>query len=388
VKITDVRVVCVTVPFATDGQLRPVTMWYGTRYASRHAIVFLETDEGVTGIGEAEEPDAHVLETVVKPRLLGQDPFDVERITNTQRGGLMRGVPVGAINAVDMALWDLIGKGCGEPLYRLVGGKLHDKVRCRYWLCVRSPEEQADEVARAVARGWRAFKIKLGTDPATDVARVRAVTEAVGDEVELGFDLNGAYSLPTAIRTLKRMERYSPAHIEEPIPGWDLDGMVELKRHVDVPLEAHYSSGPNTRRYVLELVTKRAADLIHLNPIQIGGLLESKRLCAIAEAGGIPVTGQSSCAELGPHNAFLLHWITSTPGFTGTNDSSTHHLEPPSGDIITEPFRTVDGCLTPPERPGLGVEVDDAKLARYHQLWLTGEYRHVGGLPRTDTYYW
>jgi len=387
-KITDVKVTCVTVPFARFGVFKPVTMWYGTRYSSRHAIVFVETDEGITGVGSTEEIDEHDLLSLAKPRLIGRDPFNVEMLTNMRRGGLMQGIRTGAVHAVDTALWDIIGKSCGVPLYKLWGGKIHDKVRVRYWMPVMSPQEQAEEAVEAVKRGWHAFKVKLGTDPKTDVQRVKAVREAVGDDIDLGFDLNGGYSLPTAIKTLRQMEPYKPAHIEEPIPGSDLDGMADLKKRVNIPIEAHLSAGPNTMEYVASLLSKRAADILHLNPIQVGGVLEAKRLCGLADAAGIPVTCQSSCAELGPSNALLLHWVTSTPSFTMSNDSSTHHLEPPSGDIIKNEFRTVNGCLDVPEGIGLGIEVDPTRLEKYHQIWLSGQYKHVKGLPRSDAYYW
>ena len=387
-KITDLKVTCVAVPFARFGEFKPVTMWYRTRYASRHAIVFIETDEGITGVGSTDESDEHDLINTAKPRLIGKDPHDVELLTNMNRNGLMQGARTSVVHAIDTALWDIIGKTSRKPLYKLWGGKIHDPIRVRYWLPVMAPQEQAEEAAKAVERGWKAFKVKLGTDPKTDIQRVKTVREAVGDDIDLGFDLNGGYNLPTAIKTLKQMEPYNPAHIEEPIPGNDLDGMADLKKRVRIPIEAHLSAGPNTMEYVASLVNKRAADILHLNPIQVGGVLEAKRLCALADAAGIPVTCQSSCAELGPSNALLLHWVTSTPSFTMSNDSSTHHLEPPSGDIIKNEFRTVNGTLTIPEEPGLGIAVDPEKLEKYHEVWLSGQYKHVKGLARTDSYYW
>ena len=138
----------------------------------------------------------------------------------------------------------------------------------------------------------------------------------------------------------------------------------------------------------MALVSKRAADAIHLNVSFVGSILECRRICAIAEAGGLIVTGQSTCAELGPRNALLLHLMTAERAFKSTNDSSTHHLEPPAGDIITEEFRTVDGTLKVPEGPGLGVEIDEEKLERYHELYESGEYRHGPGLGRKNPYLW
>lgn len=389
-KITNVRTVCVSVPFSVFGKFQPMTMWYATRYASNHAIVFIDTDEAITGIGETwDQNEAEILETV-KPKIIGLDPLNIENITTIsikRSRGILRGVSPSPISAVDCALWDIMGKVCNQPLYKLLGGKVHDKVRCRYWMCEKSPEEQAAEAVKAVERGWKAFKIKIGRDPKKDVESLKMIREAVGDDIELGFDLNGSYSLPTAIRTLKKMEKYDPAHIEEPIPALDFKGYADLRRVTNIPIEYHLN-GHLKLSDVIELVNLRAMDLLHLNPMQNGGLIYCNKICAIAEAAGIPVTGQSSAAELGPANAELLHWISSNLAFTRTNDSSTHLLESPSGDIIKDEFKTKNGCLTIPEGLGLGIEIDEEKLKKYNKIWLTRKYKVEQGLPRTDTYYW
>lgn len=392
-KITDVRTTMVTVPFAVFGNFEPVTMWYGTRYASIHCVTFIDTDEGITGV--ATEGDQHTIMERIRPRLIGRDPFDIERIEQ-ELGGAIRGrweIDTKTMAAVDNALWDIIGKACGKPLYRLWGGKVNDPVHVRYWLSCKSPERQAAEALKAVERGWRSFKIKLGTDPRTDLQRVRAVREAVGDDIELCFDINGGYPLHVAINTLRKMARYEPASIEDPVPNFwpydpgSLDNMADIRRMTGIPVEAH-SHGPNCIEFVKALIDKRAADALHLSVQFVGGVLEAKRVCAVAEAGGLMVTGQSSAAELGPRNALMLHFITSERSFSGTNDSSTHLLEPPSGDIIKEEFRTVDGTLRAPEGPGLGVEIDDEKLARYHETYLSGKFQHTTGLGRKNPYLW
>jgi L-alanine-DL-glutamate epimerase-like enolase superfamily enzyme len=395
-KITDVRTVMVTVPFASFGRLEPVTMWYQTRYADIHPVDFIETDAGITGVGT--QGDADTIRNVIRPKLIGEDPFDIERIEASlgRTYGLISGrweLKTDTVAAIDNALWDIVGKACGQPLYRLWGGKVNAPIHVRYWMDCKPPDVQATEALKAVQRGWRSFKIKLGTDPTTDVARVKAVRDAVGDDVELCFDINGGYPLGVAINTLKRMARYHPASIEDPIPSsWPydsgcLDGMADLRRITGIPIEAH-SHGPNCVEFAKTVVEKRAADAIHLNVSFVGTVLECRRICAVAEAGGLNVTGQSTCAELGPRNAFMLHLMTAERAFKGTNDSSTHHLEPPSGDIITQPLQTVNGTLTVPNGPGLGVSIDPVKLERYHQLYLDGAYQHASGLGRNSPYTW
>jgi len=364
-----------------------------TRYANIHCVTFIDTDEGITGV--STEGDQHIIMNQIKPKLIGKDPFNIEQIEN-EIGDTAMGrwaIPVATMAAIDNALWDIIGKACNQPLYKLWGGKINDPIHVRYWLNCLSPEEQATEAVKAVNRGWKSFKVKIGTDPDTDVERVRILREAVGDKIELCFDINGGYPLNVAINTLKRMRKYNPAYIEEPVPCvWPynagaIDDMADIRRITGIPIEAH-SHGPNCVEFAMALVNKRAADAIHLNVSYTGSILECKRICAVAEAGGLIVTGQSNAAELGPRNAILLHLMTSERSFKGTNDSSTHLLEPPSSDIIKEEFRTINGTLQVPEGPGLGVEIDEEKLTKYHEIYKSGKYQHGPGLGRKDPYLW
>lgn len=392
-KITDVRTTMVSVPLAMSGRLQPVTMWYETRYANNECITYIDTDEGITGIGVQGEQ--RLIMDVARPRLIGKDPFDIEAVEKGL-GDNIRGrwhLDTKTMAAIDNALWDIVGKACGQPLYKLWGGKVNDPIHVRYWIDCRSPEEQAREAAIGVQRGWKSFKIKLGTGPKEDLERVRAVREAVGDDVELCFDLNGGYPMHVALNTFKKMAKYNISCIEDPVPCfWPydagaLDCMADIRRITGIPIAAH-SHGPNCLEFVMALVRKRAADMLHLNVSYVGSILECRRLCAVAEAGGLVVTGQSTCAELGPRNALLLHLITSERAFRGTNDSSTHHLEPPASDIIKNEFRTVNGTLKVPEGPGLGVELDEAKVARFHELYKEGKLFDGPGIGRGDPHLW
>jgi D-galactarolactone cycloisomerase len=270
-------------------------MWYGTRYATNHAIVFIDTDEGITGVGETWDYHESEILKKVKPLIMGLDPSNIENITGmfyglggphaSQLSNLLRGVHPSIISAVDCALWDIMGKKTNTPLYKLLGGKVNKKVRCRYWLCDKPPKEQAAEAIQAVERGWKAFKIKLGTDPKIDIECIKKIREVVGEDIELGFDFNGSYGLHTAIKTLKKMEKYDPALFEEPIPALNYDGYVELKKHIDTPIEYHHN-GHLSLAIVKRLVDTRAMDLLHLNPMQNGGIIYCNKLCAIAEAAG------------------------------------------------------------------------------------------------------
>ncbi len=336
---------------------------------------------------------------LIKPNLIGKDPFDIEKIEEELAGpglgGRWRLITTDTMGAIDGALWDIIGKACGQPLYKLWGGKVNDPIHVRYWLDTQSPEAQVAEAKKAIARGWKAFKVKLGTGPETDLERVKALREALGDKIQLCFDINGGYPINVAINTLKKMAKYDPAAVEDPVPCiWPydagaLDCMADIRKITGIPIEAH-SHGPNTEEYVMALVQKRAADALHLNISFVGTILDCRRLCAIAEGGGLIVTGQSTASELGPRNALLLHLYTAERAFKTTCDNSTHFLEPPSSDIIKNEFRVNNGTLKAPEGPGLGVEIDEEKVAKYHELYLSNEkYRkHEPGLGRKDSYLW
>jgi hypothetical protein len=246
-KITDVRTVMVAVPFARFGEFKPVTMWYMTRHASIHCITYVDTDEGITGVGT--QGDQQTIMNLIRPQIIGKDPFDIEKIEDELGGpglgGRWRLVSTDTLGAIDGALWDIIGKKCGQPLYKLWGGKYNAPIYVRYWLDCQSPEKQVEEARKAVARGWKAFKVKLGTDPKMDIARVKALREALGDDIELCFDINGGYPLNVAINTIKKMAKYNPAAIEDPVPciwpydAGSLDCMADIRRITGIPIEAH-----------------------------------------------------------------------------------------------------------------------------------------------------
>jgi L-alanine-DL-glutamate epimerase-like enolase superfamily enzyme len=274
-RISDVRVTRVAVPFDKFGEWAPVKMWYGTRHASLHSVISVDTDDRITGLGCARDTSEDLILNVFRPKLIRLDPFDVEKIGNlTMR--LSAGRRPDASAGIDNALWDIIGKACERPVYKLLGGKVHDKVRCSFWECMELPDKQAADCKKAVELGWKSFKVKIGVGPKVDVESVRKIREAVGDDVELSFDVNAGYRVSTAIATIRKMERYDPACIEQPVAEWDLKGLARVRHHVDVPIKCH-SFFVNDLSSVLRLVDLEAADMLNLNPDFIGSLLLCKR---------------------------------------------------------------------------------------------------------------
>ena len=250
-KITDIRTRNICIPLSTLGKHEPVTMWYGSRFAAIKTIIFIDTDEGITGLGETSigaGGDQRLFEQI-KSRLIGRDPHDINsiergmnltgQVTTKTRTPARHQRIVKRLNitgSIDQALWDIIGKAANQPIYNLIGGKYRDRVEARYWMGAKPPDKCADEVKRAVAAGFKSFKIKIGLNPEFDIECAAAAREAAGPRIELGYDCNGSYSQLEAIRMLRKMEPYDPSHVEEPVDSTSVRALAEVSRHTDIPI--------------------------------------------------------------------------------------------------------------------------------------------------------
>ena len=406
-RITDLRTTNICIPLSTLGKHEPVTMWYGSRFAAIKTILFVDTDVGLTGIGETSigaAGDTRLL-NAVKSKLVGRDPHDINSIergmtltgnVTTKIGHLLDTSAAPALNilgSIDMALWDIIGQAAGQPIYNLIGGQYRTQVEARYWMGSKPPQATADEVSRAVHAGFKAFKIKLGLNPQLDLECVAAARAVAGPNIELGFDFNGSYSQLEAVRLLRKMEEYDPSHVEEPVDSSNIRALAEVKQHTDIPI---LCDGParTTKEQIQELIIQRACDAIHLDLVINGGFLETQRCAAIAEAGGLKVSCHSSPGETGIATAAQLHLVTATPNFIWPVDSAYTKLLPPSEDIITTPFQYNDGALIAPNKPGLGVTINPDALARaeerYNTELPTWQHRYAPDptVPSRQQTYW
>src|SRR2546425_765439 len=185
----------------------------------------MRTDEGITGLGEVsctprwsgedQVSAAHFIDTILGPALIGQDPRDIERLTQAM-GRALFGNPFTKA-ALEMAMWDVLGKAAGLPVYRLLGGKVREFVPTKWSVSGLDPARAAGIAAWAVEQGFRAMKVKVGIDPEQDVARVRAVRDAVGPGVRLGVDANGAWNVVTAVRMVNRLRDFDIYFVEQPV---------------------------------------------------------------------------------------------------------------------------------------------------------------------------
>ena len=372
-RIKEIKATPINIPLARTFE------WYDfTEKDTASVIVEVLTDEGITGIGECPVPVGHntavreLLERKLIPLCLGEDPFNIERIVGKIESGYRSywyKNYIYAGSAIEIALYDIVGKVLRTPVYNLLGGKTRHSVRYVGEVEIASQEENAIAAKRLVDQGFQDVRLKVGRDEELDVARIKSVREAVGEKINLKVDANGLWSPSAAIRAIKNMERYDLQYVEQPVPVWDIDGMAEVRRKVDTPIAADESCF--TSQDALELIKKRAADIFTVRAEEAGGMLNCKKLVGIAEAAGIPCI-MGTWGETGIAVIAKLHLVASSNNFPYANDADYPNV---SDDILEGgklPFK--GGCLDVPNRPGLGVEIDRSKLVRY-AFTSSGEHR-------------
>jgi L-alanine-DL-glutamate epimerase-like enolase superfamily enzyme len=373
-KITGLRSTILSVPFK-----KPTAWPYGHWDGMTIVVVEIETDKGITGVGESAclQGSAEACKQFIDntlPLLNREDPFNTERIHQKIEG--LGGWAFGryfagyVLGGIDMALWDIIGKACGQPLYKVLGGKVREKSECFKYIPHDQPQVMAQEAKDAIRQGYGTLYCKY-----TDIDHLKKAIEAirgvVGFEPKLWVDFNGTLSPGFAVQFIKEMERFRLDIVEQPVLPFNLEGMAYVKNSTSARILAHESSW--TLYDAMNVIKKDAADIISVEPRMTWGILTTKKAAALAEAVGMPVI-MHSFAELGVGTAALLHIIASTPNFILANQCMYDWF---NDDYIQGgPFRFENGCLRVPEAPGLGVELDRGKMKQYHE-----KYKEVGTYP-------
>ena len=356
-------------------------------------LVQIITDEGLVGLGEcaAYGGDLDSMERVVlddlQPSLIGEDPFRVERLwarmarRSHQRG--TTGMLMQAISGVDIALWDLIGQATRTPLYRLLGGyrdTLDAYASAGFYAGDKGPAQLAEELGGYAERGFRTVKMKVGRNPdvmlnplpdmwapdyatATldeDVERVRAARAAIGPNVRLAIDVNNAWTPSVAIQFMRRVADQNIYWLEEPVATDDVAGSAEVARSLDVPV-AGYETATGLASF-RELIARRAVDVVQPDIIWTGGITVCRKVAALAEAHGLPVVPHVfSSAVAAMAN---MHYIASLPN--GGLLEFDQNPNPLRSELFEEPIEVEsDGTVRLPDRPGLGVTLNQATVDRY-----------------------
>lgn len=344
-----------------------------------YLFIRLRTDSGLTGIGEAslewqEQTVATLCHEWVEDRVLGRDPFDLEAVI----GGMIRdqyqgGVTViTAISGVEIAMWDLIGKACNQPVYRLLGGRCHATIPSYangWYGGGRTPPEHAERAQEVVARGYRAMKFdpfgtawkelsRDQTEAAVDT--VAAVRAAVGRDVGLMIEFHGRLSAGCAIEMIRRLEQFDPVWCEEPVAPECLDLLAEVKRNVRSPIAA--GERLCTQADFYRLTTLRAADVAQMDIAHCGGLLVSKKIAAMCAAQDLRVAPHCSIGPVAL--AAALHFDISTPNFM-VQEAFGEFDVPWRNDLVRgwNPLRNGEFVLS--DEPGLGLDLDEDVIAAH-----------------------
>jgi len=393
-KITDVEPIVVTVPFEA-----PIRWAFGVRTGTTRTIVKVSTDEGIVGLGETYggRVTALVIENL-KPLVIGEDPFKIERIVSKFvgfTGGHRSGgnLPLGEFihfAGIEIACWDIMGKALNTPVCNLIGGRGRKKIPFSAFVFYRYKSEEGvggESTPRDIVRycsdlidecGFKTLKLKGGVfHPKVEVETIKELRETFGEEIGLRIDPNAIWSVETSIRVGRALEKYNLEYLED--PTWNLRGMAEVRKKVNIPLSTNMCC---TSLDLLPSALKLGAIDVQLADLfQWGGILNSKKLAAIAETFQLGLSMHSN-AELGVSTAAMLHYAAATPYLTYALDQHYHHHV---DDVITKPFVYKDGCMTLPDGPGLGVELDDDKVEKYSKLTREkGEARHTFDPYRPD----
>jgi galactonate dehydratase len=345
-------------------------------YRTNWVFVRVDADVGISGVGEAtlemkeKAVEAAVLE--LKDYLLGKDPRQIERHFHTlYRDSYWRTGPVlmSALSAVEMALWDISAKELGVPVYRLLGGRCHDRVKAyaNAWFAgAKTPEGFAEKAKAAVARGFQALKWDPFGKAYMNVtlkeldealAVVGAVRDAVGNAVDLLIEGHGRFNVPTACTIARELEPFRPLFFEEPVPPDNLDALADVRAKSRISIAA--GERLYHRSQFRELFEKRAADVIQPDVSHAGGLGECKKIAAMAETYQLPFAPHNPSGPIA--NAATLQLAACTPNFFLLETMATDI--PWRKDLTTEDLVFQDGCFEIPDRPGLGLELNEEAFA-------------------------
>jgi len=365
-KITDVKTIRLRAVIPTEGQ---VFSRSGVRNSRSATLVQVETDEGISGIGSCSgngELLEFIVARVLKPLIVGMDPTETDAIWEKAyvRGGHKefgtRGIGVVALSGIDIALWDILGKVRGVPLYQLLGGKCRDKVPV--YATALYPEEPSKVAARALAfadQGFHGVKVKVGFDLDQDLRIVRAVRQELGKDFVVMTDANQGYSFDVALQAAAGFADAGAFWLEEPLFVEDVEGHAALRERGKVPIAV--GENLHTCAAFRDFVVSGAADFLQPDVARAGGVSEIRKITAMAAHHKVPVSfhtwGDAVALAASVHLATALeNCIVMELDYT---------YNPLREKLLREPFKLANGFLTPPEKPGLGVELDSEALEIY-----------------------
>ncbi len=365
-------------------------------FVDRYLFVQVETDAGITGLGESGawgylEPSAAAVEKFAD-YLVGRDPLRIEHHWQyLYRWSHFRGAAImGALSAIDIALWDIAGKHFGVPAYQLLGGKVRDKARVYYHVFGRTREELVQGCVEAKARGFTAVGhltpfldeprdvpfFKTHADKMRDaIETVAAYRDAVGDEVDLCIEIHRRLTPSEAVVLARGIEPYHPFFYEDPIRPDSFDAMAQVAQQIHIPIAT--GERLHTIWEFEALLSRGAVQFVRPDVCMVGGLTHAKKIAALAEAHHVGVVPHNPLSPVS--TAACLQLAACIPNFALQEYPKGEH-EPPKSEIIQTPIELEDGFLIIPDAPGIGIALAEGAAARhpYRKREIVTR-RHVDG---------
>jgi len=357
------------------GVAMPLVMEFKNAYLSKSvvksAIVRVTATGGAIGYGnidptpgyskESIEDSLAMIESRLAPAVIGMDPTNIHRITAKLDAVVQDFYDAKA--TIDMACTDLAARVAGVAVHTWLGGAVKDTLHFNAWISIQSPENAAKETKAWQDQGFRSCKIKVGADIYADRDRVKAVREACGADFNIRIDANAGYDADTSIKLAELVAPYKLQLFEQPVPADDIAGMARVRKaanSVGVPIMADESVIDHAS--LINIIRADAADIVKVKVMKQGGFLNTRRMIATAEAAGIRcVVGHGFGLGVNTMAEIML---------AATSDNVLDGLEcvgplKTRDDIVTQKLDLSKGCIALPQGPGLGVTLDDAKLAKY-----------------------
>ena len=339
----------------------------------------VSTDEGIHGIGEgtlnffSKTVEAAIHE--LTPLVIGMDPFQVEIISQRLiRDVYSEGAQIHmcAVAAIEIALWDIIGKTTRQPIYNLWGGRCHEKLRAYangWYRGPRTPESFAEKAKRVAARGYTALKFdpfgsswrmlsRYDFDLSLDI--IRAVRDAVGPSVDLLIEGHCRFNVATAVEFAEAIHPFRPAWFEEPVPHTNIAAMVEVARRSPVPIATGESL--SSKQQFAELLQHEVVNILQPEPLNLGGLFTTRMVAAMADAHFGVIAPHSAQGPV--CSAACVQLNASIPNFF-IHEIFDEFNEPWEKEIVTNPVVVVNGYIEVPERPGLGTDLNTEEIRKH-----------------------
>jgi L-alanine-DL-glutamate epimerase-like enolase superfamily enzyme len=364
-KIVSIEAIPFYIPFDSDLSLK---FAYRISSAAEHVFVRIRTDEGITGIaeaparpqiyGETQPSIVAAIEKYFAPSLLGSDPFDLEKI-HAMMDRLAHNLTAKA--SIDIAIHDILGKALHLPLFKLLGSGTDRSIPLSWMVGIRGKEEMVRECERFLSMGIKAFKLKIGLNPKEDVENFKAIRKGLGEEVLLYVDGNQAYPPKVAMKVIRELEPYGLAWVEEPCPVWDDKGRVELAKSISIPILGDESCF--TPRDVLRELELGAVGMV-LIKVARTGFYQTRKIIHLCQERNIPcMIGSQGDSSIGA--AASAHVASAFKNILFPAECS-YHLRM-KGELLKTPLSLSKGTLEVPKAPGLGIEVEESRLAEFRQ---------------------